>query len=237
MAENIDTEEVARFAAQADLWWDRKGQFKALHDINPARLGYVRDRTGLTGKQVLDVGCGGGLLAEAMAARGARVTGIDMVTSSLSVAKIHARRSRVHVAYRQGTAEAWARTYPETYDIVTCMELVEHVPEPASIVRACSRLLRPGGDLFFATVNRTWLARLLVIWASEYLLGIVRKGTHTYRKFVQPQELAQWGRHSGLTVENLSGLRYIPFFGHTALCNSTKMNYLMHLKKKGTSSI
>lgn len=231
MVENIDPEEVARFAAQADLWWDRKGRFKALHDINPVRLKYVQDRSPLKDKQVLDVGCGGGLLAEAMAACGAHVTGIDMAASSLAAAKNHARRSGIRVAYRQGTAEAWARTHAQMYDIVTCMELVEHVPEPASIVNACSRLLRPGGDLFFSTVNRTWLARLLVIWVSEYLLGIVRKGTHTYRKFVQPQELARWSGETGLTVRDLSGFRYIPFFGYTGLCRSTRMNYLMHLNK------
>ncbi len=229
---NIDEGEIARFASKADLWWDSNGQYKALHEINPVRLAYVHRRAGLTGKRVLDVGCGGGLLSEGMAAAGATVIGIDMAAPSLVVARMHAEKSGLSIAYRQSTAEAWAGDYEGGYDIVTCMELVEHVPDPAQLVQACSRLASPGGHIFFATVSRTWLARLLVIWASEYLLHIVPKQTHTYDKFVRPDELTRWGRQAGLGVENLSGLRYIPFLEHAALCKNTAMNYLMHFRKQ-----
>ena len=231
-AKNIDADEIARFASRADLWWDLKGQYRALHEINPVRLAYVHKRAGLTGKRVLDVGCGGGLLSEAMAAVGAAVRGIDMAAPSLAVARKHAEKSGLAIAYRQSTAEAWVQDHESVYDIVTCMELVEHVPDPAQLIQACSRLVRPGGDVFMATVNRTWLAGLLVIWASEYMLGIVPRNTHTYKKFVRPDELAQWGRKAGLEVENISGLRYRPFLGRASLCRNTAMNYLVHLKKK-----
>jgi 2-polyprenyl-6-hydroxyphenyl methylase/3-demethylubiquinone-9 3-methyltransferase len=230
--ENIDSEEITRFTTQADLWWDPKGEFKALHEINPVRLAYVRDRAGLHGKRILDVGCGGGLLAEAMAAKGARVIGIDMVEPALAVARKHALESGLSVEYRQSTAEAWARDHGNAYDVVTCMELVEHIPDPAGLIQALANMVRPGGDIFFATVNRTWPARLLVIWLSEYVLGLVRKGTHTYHKFVQPKELARWGKQAGLEVRHLSGLRYLPFIRYAALCKSTAMNYLMHFRKQ-----
>jgi 2-polyprenyl-6-hydroxyphenyl methylase/3-demethylubiquinone-9 3-methyltransferase len=229
--DNIDAGEIARFSAMADIWWDRSGEFKALHDINPVRLAYVRDRAKLAAKQVLDVGCGGGLLSEALASCGARVTGIDMAEASLAVARTHMQDSGLTIDYRQTMAEALADENPCRYDVVVCMELLEHVPRPASILEACARLVRPGGDVFFATVNRTWLSWLLVIVAAERLLGIVRKGTHDYRKLVKPEELIQWGADAGLSLENLSGLRYIPLGGYAALCRSTRMNYLMHFRK------
>ena len=232
--DNIDNREIARFSAQAKLWWDAQGQFKALHQINPVRLGYVLDRTAVAERPVLDVGCGGGLLSEAIAEAGGQVTGIDMAAPALAVARSHAKRSGLAIEYRQSTAEDWARSHAGAYDVVICMELVEHVPDPIRLVSACSRLLRPGGDLFFATVNRTWAARLLVIWLSEYILGIVARGTHTYAKFVRPQDLVRWCRQAGLQDRNLSGLRYLPFIGYVALCKSTAMNYLMHFKKPGT---
>lgn len=226
--ENIDAAEIARFSAMADTWWDPRGAFKALHDINPVRLTYVRDRAGLDGKTVLDAGCGGGLLSEALAACGARVTAIDMDAASLAAARRHMQSGSFTIDYRQTTAEALAKQNPGRYDVVVCMELLEHVPQPASVVDACSRLVKPGGNLFFATVNRTWLAWLLVIVAAEHIMGIVPKGTHEYRKLIKPQELAQWGAAAGLKLENRSGLRYIPFGGYAALCRSTRMNYLMH---------
>lgn len=229
--DNIDAGEIARFSAMADIWWDRYGEFKALHDINPVRLAYVRDRTDLKGKAVLDIGCGGGLLSEALAACGARVTGIDMAEASLAAARLHMQSSAMDIDYRRITAEALAEEVPGRYDVVTCMELLEHVPRPASIVSACSRLMRPGGDVFFATVNRTWLSWLLVIVAAEYVMGIVRKGTHEYGKLVRPGDLRRWGTQAGLKALNLSGLRYIPFGGHAALCRSTRMNYLMHFRR------
>jgi 2-polyprenyl-6-hydroxyphenyl methylase / 3-demethylubiquinone-9 3-methyltransferase len=227
--DNIDALEIAKFTAQADRWWELTGEFKALHEINPVRLAYVQAQAaGLKGQQVLDVGCGGGLLAEAMAARGARVTGIDRVAAALAAAATHAGAKGLRINYRHATAEAWAQGHAGQYDIVTCMELVEHVPDPARLVRACAQLVRPGGHLFFATVNRTWQARLLVIWVSEYVLGIVRKGTHAHARFVRPDELSRWGRQTGLVLAHLTGLRYLPFIGYVRLCKSTAMNYLMH---------
>jgi 2-polyprenyl-6-hydroxyphenyl methylase / 3-demethylubiquinone-9 3-methyltransferase len=230
--ENIDSQEIARFTSQADGWWDLKGQFKALHQINPVRLAYVRDGAGLQGRRILDVGCGGGLLAEVMAAGGARVTGIDMVAPALEAARRHAFENKLTVDYRLSTAESWARDHREVYDVITCMELVEHVPDPAGLIYALAQMVRPQGDIFFATVNRTWLARLLVIWFSENVLGIVPKGTHTYEKFVRPRELIRWGRQAGLEIRDLSGLRYLPFVGHAALCRSRVMNYMVHFYKK-----
>jgi 2-polyprenyl-6-hydroxyphenyl methylase / 3-demethylubiquinone-9 3-methyltransferase len=230
---NVDPDEVARFAAQAALWWDTGGAFKALHEINPVRLAYTRERAGgLAGKSVLDVGCGGGLLAEAMAAEGARVTGIDMAADTLAAARHHAAAQGLPIDYRLGTAEEWARLRGGRYDAVTCMELVEHVPRPAQLVAACAALVRPGGDVFFATVNRTLPARILVIWLAEYVFGIVPRGTHTYGKFVRPGELARAGAGAGLAVCDLSGLRYLPWIGYAALCGSPLINYLMHLKRQ-----
>jgi len=230
---NIDSMELARFTAMADHWWDRAGPFKALHDINPVRLGYIRDRAGIIDRNILDVGCGGGLLSESMAAAGGKVTGIDASPAALSVAIAHMEKSGVRVAYQNRTAEDFAKTQNARFDMITCMELIEHVPDPPSLVRACARMVRPGGDIFFATVNRTLAAYLLVIVAAEYVLGIVEKGTHTYRKFVRPDELANWGDVAGLQVAHLTGLRYIPFGGHCALTRNTSMNYLMHFNRKG----
>jgi 2-polyprenyl-6-hydroxyphenyl methylase/3-demethylubiquinone-9 3-methyltransferase len=232
--DNIDGGEIARFSAMADIWWDRRGEFKALHDINPVRLAYIRERAELSGKAVLDVGCGGGLLSEALAAAGARVTGIDMADASLAVARAHMQKSGLRIDYRRITAEALAERAPAGYDVVACMELLEHVPRPASIVAACARLTKPGGNLFFATVNRTWLSRLLVIMAAEYVLGIVRKGTHEYGKLVRPEELKQWALAAGLRFRELTGLRYTPFGGHAARCRSTRMNYLMHFNQSAS---
>ncbi len=229
---NIDADEVARFAAQADKWWDLSGKYKALHQINPVRLEYVRGRAGLTQKEVLDIGCGGGLLSEAMAAEGARVTGIDMDVASLAVASTHAQAGGLKIQYQQSTAEEWAQQHAGGYDVVTCMELVEHVPDPRQLVHTCAKLVKPEGDLFFATVNRTWLFRLLVIWVSEFVLGIVPKHTHTYEKFVKPDELTQWSLEAGMTLQNVSGVRFLPFVGYAALCKSTTMNYLVHFKKE-----
>lgn len=233
--DNIDPVEIAKFEAQVDKWWDRKGEFKALHEINPVRLAYIRDRCNLSGKRVLDVGCGGGLLAEAMAAQGARVTGIDMVKGALAMAQEHSRQQGYVIDYQWSTAEDWARSHQAQYEIVTCMELVEHVPRPAELIRACSALVRPRGALFVGTVNRTWLSRLLIIGLSEYVLGIVRKGTHEYDKFVRPHQLTRWARQAGLEQADLSGLRYLPFVGYVSLCRSTSMNYLMHFHNPGTN--
>ena len=228
---NIDNLEIARYAAASTHWWDRKGQLKALHDINPLRIQYVLDRADIKGKPVLDVGCGGGIVSEALAAAGARVTGIDMAAPALAVARLHAKEMGLEIDYRETTAEGLAGEHDGRFAAVTCMELVEHVPDPASVVQACADLVRPGGHLFFATVNRTWLARVLVIWIAEYVLGIVGRGTHTYARFVRPAELKGWGRAAGLRCENVSGMRYLPFGGYAALCKNTALNYLMHFIK------
>lgn len=230
--DNIDYGEISRFSAIAETWWDLNGEFKALHEINPTRLAYVLERCELEGKAVLDVGCGGGLLSEALAASGATVTAIDMAETSLAIARTHAKSSELTIDYRQSTVEALANESPNTFDVVTCMELLEHVPRPASIIEACARLVKPGGNLFFSTVNRTLLSRLLVIWASEYVLGLVSKGTHEYRKLIRPEELKRWGLSAGLNFIDLSGLRYLPFIGFTALCKDTNMNYMMHFKRE-----
>jgi len=230
---NIDNAEIAKFAAMAEDWWDHNGVFKALHDINPVRLEYICSRSSIKGKRVLDVGCGGGLLTEAMAATGAMVTGIDMAEPSLKAAQVHMEQRGVHVDYRKVTAERLTQTHAERFHIVTCMELVEHVPDPASLIQACTLLVKPGGDLFFGTINRTWLSLLLVILAAEYIFRIVRKGTHTYRKLVRPAEMKKWGKAAGLRLLDVSGMRYIPFVGYATLCRSTSMNYIMHFTKRG----
>jgi len=231
---NIDQSEIDRFDDQAEKWWDLKGQFKALHQINPARLAYVSQRAGLRDKKVLDVGCGGGLLCEAMVGRKAQVAGIDMAPEALAVARAHARQRQLSIQYHQSTAEAWAAEHSGVYDVVTCMELVEHVPDPAALVQACAALVRHEGHVFFATVNRTWLARLLVIGVSEYILGIVRKGTHQYRRFVRPGELSLWADQAGLHRADLSGLRFLPYIGYARLCKDTRMNYLMDFVKRSS---
>ncbi|MDL2268456.1 bifunctional 2-polyprenyl-6-hydroxyphenol methylase/3-demethylubiquinol 3-O-methyltransferase UbiG [Desulfosarcina sp. OttesenSCG-928-A07] len=231
VCENIDPSELSRFSHMADFWWDAKGPLGALHEINPVRLSYVADRMPLKDAAILDVGCGGGLFSEALASKGARVTGIDFSEAGLSAARYHMAASGFDIDYRKATAEALAQEAPERFDGVVCMELIEHVPDPASVIRACAHLTKPGGHVFFATVNRTWLARLLVIWASENVLHIVGKGTHRYEKLVKPEELNKWGIKAGLVRVHLTGLRYLPFINYVRLCNSTAMNYMMHFRR------
>ena len=230
-ATNIDPEEIAKFEAQAPRWWDRNGEFKGLHDINPLRLEYINSRAPLKGLDVLDLGCGGGILSEAMAALGARVTGIDMGAAPIAVARYHLQQSGVDVNYRRATAEAMAAEAPESFDVVTCLELLEHVPDPGSIVNACHTLVKPDGNVFFATLNRTIKAYILAIVAAEYILGVVKKGTHTYRKFIKPEEIAHWGRQTGLLKMDLTGLHYNPVLKKQWLGGHTDVNYLMHFKK------
>ncbi|MDP7482308.1 MAG: bifunctional 2-polyprenyl-6-hydroxyphenol methylase/3-demethylubiquinol 3-O-methyltransferase UbiG [Arenicellales bacterium] len=230
---NIDHNEIAKFEALATRWWDPESEFRTLHQINPLRLEFINERAPLEGKKVLDVGCGGGILSESMATRGARVTGIDMGEKPLAVAKLHLKESGLEVDYRQTTAEALAIEEPKSFDIITCMEMVEHVPNPASVINACSRLVRPGGELFFSTINRTPKAWLFAIIGAEYLLNILPKGTHSYEKFIRPSELERWARESGLVTKEITGMHYNPFTDRYWLAPGVEVNYLLHSTHQG----
>ena len=228
---NIDPEEVAKFDQSASRWWDPNSEYKPLHDINPLRLDYIDQRAPLAGKRVVDVGCGGGILAESMAARGAQVTGIDMAGAALAVAKLHILESGVTVDYRQTTAEQLAESEPAAFDVITCMELLEHVPDPASLIAACAQLAKPGGQVFFSTLNRNPKSYLLAVGAAEYLLKMLPKGTHDYAKFIRPAELARWARAAGLELRNLTGMSYNPVTRHYSLGDDVSVNYLVHCAK------
>lgn len=228
---NTDPAELAKFASLSPNWWDRRGPFKALHDINGLRVGYVHARAGLAGKSVLDIGCGGGILSEAMAALGAAVTGVDAGEEALAVARRHAQASGLAVDYRRTTAEEIAAEAPGAFDIVTCMELLEHVPKPSSIVAACARLVKPGGELFFATLNRNLKSWVFAILGAEYLLGLVQRGTHSYSRLIKPSELQAWCNGCGLSIEDICGLHYNPFLKRYSLGGNTHVNYLMHARR------
>ncbi len=231
-ATNIDPSEIAKFEALADRWWDPTSEFKPLHDINPLRCNYIDERAPLAGKVVVDIGCGGGILSEAMAQRGATVTGIDMGAAPLSVARLHALESGVKIDYRQLPAEQLAAEQPAHYDIVTCLEMLEHVPNPASIIRACADLAKPGAHLFFSTINRNPKAYVFAIVGAEYLLKMLPKGTHEYGKFIRPAELANWIRSAGLILENITGMTYNPLIKKYSLSNSDiDVNYIVHTRK------
>ena len=228
---NIDETEIARFEAMAPIWWDKHGDLKALHDINALRLNYINDRVPLAGKKVLDAGCGGGILSEAMAALGAEVTGIDMGEAALGVARMHLRKTGLDIDYQQATAEQFAETHPDRFDVVTCLELLEHVPDPASVVAACKTLARPGGDVFFATLNRNFKSFLFAVIGAEYILRLVRRGTHSYRKFIRPAELKDWAAREGLSLMDLTGLHYNPVLRKYSLGGNTHVNYLAHFRR------
>ncbi len=212
-AVNVDHAEVSKFEQLASRWWDPNSEFKPLHEINPLRLDYIDERVGLNGKTVLDVGCGGGILAESMAARGAHVTGIDMGEAPLEVARLHLLESGQQVDYRQITAEQLAEEMPGRFDAVTCMEMLEHVPDPASVIAACAALVRRGGQVFFSTINRNPKSYLFAIVGAEYVLRMLPRGTHDYAKFIRPSELSHWIRAAGLDVEDITGLTYNPLSG------------------------
>jgi 2-polyprenyl-6-hydroxyphenyl methylase/3-demethylubiquinone-9 3-methyltransferase len=231
--ENLDAAEVAVFDAQAARWWSPRGDMRGLHDINPARLDYIRRRARLAGARVVDVGCGAGLIAESLAAAGARVTGIDMSPAMLEAARRHLGSSGLKIDYRLTTAEALAEREPAAFDAAVCLELLEHVPDPGSLVAACARLVRPGGDVFFATLNRTLAARVLAVWTAERLLGIVPKHTHDWRRFIRPEELREMAEEAGLKPMNISGLRYVPYIRWCRLTRDTSINYLGHFWKLG----
>lgn len=230
---NVDPAEVAKFESLASRWWDPDSEFKPLHDINPLRLDFIDARCGLAGRRVIDVGCGGGLLAEAMAHRGARVTGIDMGEAPLGVARLHAQESGVAVEYRQASAEAMAEEHAGEYDVVTCLEMLEHVPDPGSVIRACATLVKSGGHVFFSTLNRNPKAYALAVLGAEYLLRMLPRGTHDYAKFIRPSELAGWCREAGLEVREQSGLVYHPLTRQYRLsAHDVSVNYLMHCRRE-----
>src|SRR5690242_6645555 len=227
---NVDLLELDKFNQLAHRWWDPNSEFKPLHEINPLRLDYIDRLASLPGKTVLDVGCGGGILSEGMAGRGAHVTGIDLGTKAIKVAKLHLLESGRQVTYRKMAAEALAKEQPHHYDIVTCMEMLEHVPDPASVVNACAKLARPGGWVFFSTINRNPKSYLFAVIGAEYVLSLLPKGTHDYAKFIKPSELARMARTAGLSVEDLIGLTYNPITKVYALEHDTDVNYIMALR-------
>ncbi|ASL26000.1 bifunctional 2-polyprenyl-6-hydroxyphenol methylase/3-demethylubiquinol 3-O-methyltransferase UbiG [Azotobacter chroococcum] len=224
---NVDHAEIAKFEALAHRWWDRESEFKPLHEINPLRVNWIEEHVRLAGKKVLDVGCGGGILSEAMALRGATVTAIDMGEAPLAVARLHQLESGVEVDYRQSTVEALAAEMPGQFDVVTCLEMLEHVPDPASVIHACHTLVKPGGQVFFSTINRNPKAYLLAIVGAEYLLKLLPRGTHDFKKFIRPSELGAWCRASGLAVEDIVGLTYNPLTRHYKLGTDVDVNYMI----------
>jgi 2-polyprenyl-6-hydroxyphenyl methylase/3-demethylubiquinone-9 3-methyltransferase len=227
---NADQQELDKFAQLAHRWWDPTSEFKPLHDINPLRLNYIDEIAQIASKAVLDVGCGGGILAESMAARGAQVTGIDLGEKALKVAKLHLLESGQKVDYRLIPVEELAEQQPQSFDVVTCMEMLEHVPEPESVVRACARLVKPGGYVFFSTLNRNAKAYLLAVVGAEYVLNLLPRGTHEYAKFIKPSELSGFCRRAGLDIQDIVGMSYHPFSKTYTLGKDTSVNYLLCAK-------
>lgn len=229
---NADQAELDKFSALASRWWDPESEFKPLHAINPLRLGWIQEQSGsLAGKRVLDVGCGGGILSESMAVAGAQVTGIDLAEKSLKVARLHGLESGVPVEYRKVPVEELAAEQPGHYDVVTCMEMLEHVPNPASIVQACATLAKPGGWVFFSTLNRNPKSFLFAIIGAEYVLNLLPRGTHSYEQFIKPSELATAARQAGLETVRMRGMEYNPITKIYTLSNDTSVNYLMATRK------
>ncbi|MEE9352068.1 MAG: bifunctional 2-polyprenyl-6-hydroxyphenol methylase/3-demethylubiquinol 3-O-methyltransferase UbiG [Thiotrichaceae bacterium] len=233
--ENVDPNEIRKFDEIASRWWDTSSEFKPLHDINPLRLNYIDQHCeGLQGKKIIDVGCGGGILAESMAMRGADVTGIDMGETPLSVARLHSLETGVELDYQQITAEQMAEEHTEAFDVVTCMEMLEHVPSPESVIQACTKLVKPGGKVFFSTINRNPKAFILAIMGAEYVLNMIPKGTHEYAKFIKPSELEAQARQAGLEVKHMTGLTYNPLLQNYKLGRDVDVNYMMYFTKDNT---
>jgi len=231
-SDNFDPAELAKFSDLAHRWWDTESEFRPLHQINPLRLGWIDSQVPIKGKRVLDVGCGGGILADAMARKGAEVLGIDLATKALKVAQLHALEAQTEgVQYREISAEALAAEQPGSFDVVTCMEMLEHVPDPSSIVKACATLVKPGGHVFFSTINRNAKAFLFAIVGAEYVLNMLPRGTHEYAKLVKPSELASYCRVSGLSLQQTRGMECNPLTRHYWLSADTSVNYLFATQK------
>ena len=223
---NVDDLEIRKFEALAARWWDPDSEFKPLHEINPLRMSYISRKVNPAGKKVLDIGCGGGILAEAMARHGANVTAIDMADASLSVARLHQLESKLEINYQKSSAEQYARDHSEQFDIVTCLEMLEHVPEPAKVIQACHSLVRPGGTVFFSTINRNPKSYLFAIVGAEYILNLLPRGTHDYARFIKPSELAAWGRDSKLDLQDQIGMAYNPLTRKYSLETNVDVNYI-----------
>ncbi len=228
---NVDPAEISKFEELASRWWDPHSEFRPLHEINPLRLDYIEALAPLAGKQVIDVGCGGGLLSEGMARAGAQVTGIDMGEAPLTIARLHQHESGVQVDYQRITAEAMAESRPAAFELCTCMEMLEHVPDPASVIRACADLVRPGGTIIVSTLNRNPKSWLFAIVGAEYLLRMLPRGTHDYRKFIRPSELERWARAAGLELQDLTGMSYNPLTQEYRLGSDVDVNYLACFSK------
>ncbi|MFA3761701.1 bifunctional 2-polyprenyl-6-hydroxyphenol methylase/3-demethylubiquinol 3-O-methyltransferase UbiG [Yersinia sp. 2544 StPb PI] len=230
--QNVDEQEIAKFEAVASRWWDLEGEFKPLHRINPLRLDYILQRSGgIFDKKVLDVGCGGGILAESMAREGAHVTGLDMGYEPLQVARLHALETGTKLDYVQETVESHAQAHPQHYDVVTCMEMLEHVPDPASVIRACAQLVKPGGHVFFSTINRNTKSWLMAVVGAEYILKMVPKGTHDSKKFIRPSELIGWVDQTLLRERHIIGLHYNPITDRFKLGGNVDVNYMVHTQR------
>ena len=230
--ENADPAELAKFSDLAHRWWDTESEFRPLHQINPLRLAWIDDIVPLAGKRVLDIGCGGGILADAMARKGAEVLGIDLAGKALKVAQLHALEAQTQgVSYREVSAETLAAEQPGSFDVVTCMEMLEHVPDPSSVVRACATLVKPGGHVFFSTINRNAKAFVFAIVGAEYILNLLPRGTHEFAKFIKPSELAAYARAAGLDLEHTRGMEYNPLTRHYWLSANTSVNYMLGMRK------
>lgn len=229
--ENVDPAEVAKFDALASRWWDPDGEFRPLHQINPLRLDWIRQHIQLSGTDVVDIGCGGGILAESMAEAGATVTGIDMAEGPLAVARLHQHESDAEVTYKQATAEELAAEAAGSFDIVTCLEMLEHVPEPSQVVKSCAELVKPGGHVFFSTINRNPKSFAFAIIGAEYVLKLLPAGTHEYEKFIRPSELESWARHAGLALKSSIGMHYNPLTKEYSLGSNLHVNYLMYFQR------
>jgi len=227
---NVDRAELAKFDALAARFWDSQGDFRPLHLLNPVRLGFIATHTAIAGRKVLDVGCGGGLLSESLASAGAEVTGIDLAPGMIEVARLHAAESGLAIDYRVAATEDLAREAPGHYAVITCMEMLEHVPDPAAMTATLARLLAPGGDLFISTLNRNLKSFLLAIVGAEYVLRLIPAGTHEYERLIRPAELARWARAAGLTLLGIAGIDFNPLTGHVALSTDVSVNYLAHLR-------